>query len=112
MPTGHAGKGGKSPKQLTGMIIGDDMVLSPREVKQMRSVPELVFINCCHLGLIEPSPAQDDKALNLRNDYNLIAANVATEFIEMGVRAGHQVLPSGAGHRGLRGDPEGHRATG
>jgi hypothetical protein len=58
MPTDHADKSGKSPKQLTGMIIGDDLVLSPREVKQMRSVPELVFINCCHLGLIEPTPAQ------------------------------------------------------
>ncbi|NWG75018.1 MAG: CHAT domain-containing protein [Rubrivivax sp.] len=86
-PADHAGKYGKPPRQLTGMIIGDDLVLSPREVKQMRSVPELVFINCCHLGLIEPGDDRDEKVLNLRDDYNLIAANVATEFIEMGVRA-------------------------
>jgi tetratricopeptide (TPR) repeat protein len=60
---------------LTGMIVGDDVVFSPKEVEQMRQVPELVFINCCHLGYIQEQP------------FNKLAANVATAFIRMGVRA-------------------------
>ena len=72
-------------KRVTGMVIGDRLYLTPTEVQQMRSVPELVFINCCHLGLTEgpaatgPAPAPPA--------FNLIAANVGTQFIEMGVRA-------------------------
>ena len=42
-------------KHVTGMVIGDGLYLTPAEVKQMRSVPEVVFINCCHLGSIEDS---------------------------------------------------------
>ena len=38
--------------RVTGMVIGDGMFLTPHEIAQMRSVPELVFINCCHLGRI------------------------------------------------------------
>mgnify|MGYP001764437738 FL=1 len=53
----------------------------------MRSVPELVFINCCHLGAVEPGDRRPAAERNERNDYNRIAANVATEFIRMGVRA-------------------------
>jgi hypothetical protein len=69
---------------VTGMVIGDDAYLTPAEVKQLPRVPDLVFINCCHLGRIEST---GNNKLNDRNDYNKIAANVATEFIRMGVRA-------------------------
>jgi tetratricopeptide (TPR) repeat protein len=69
------------------MIIGDDAVLAPQEIRQMRFVPELVFINCCHLGYIEPGDPRTPAERNERDDYNRIAANVATEFIRMGVRA-------------------------
>lgn len=72
----------KPLRPVTGMVIGDDVFLTPVEVQQMREVPELVFINCCHLGRIEPG-----KPSNERSDYNFIAANLATEFIRMGVRA-------------------------
>jgi tetratricopeptide (TPR) repeat protein len=77
----------QAAKAVTGMIIGDDAVLSPQEVRQMRFVPELVFINCCHLGYIESGDPRTPEERNERNDYNRIAANVATEFIRMGVRA-------------------------
>ena len=69
---------------ITGMVIGDNAYLTPAEVQQLPRVPDLVFINCCHLGKIEPAGSKD---LNDRRDYNKIAANVATEFIRMGVRA-------------------------
>jgi len=70
--------------RVTGMVIGDGMFLTPREVAQMRSVPELVFINCCHLGRIA---GEMPERANRRRDYNHLAANVAQEFIRMGVRA-------------------------
>ena len=69
--------------RVTGMVIGDGMFLTPHEIAQMRSVPELVFINCCHLGRIA---GEAPERANLRHDYNHLAANVAQEFIRMGVR--------------------------
>ncbi len=67
----------------SGMVIGgDDSVADPlvlitaAEVRQMRLQPELVFINCCHLGLIEQVPP-----------LNRLAASIAAEFIAAGVKA-------------------------
>ncbi len=85
LPATNAATGDGAPSQpLTGMILGNGSVLSPVEVGQMRQVPELVFVNCCHLGYIEAGGSGSN---NARNDYNRIAANLATEFIRMGVRA-------------------------
>lgn len=66
----------------SGMVVEGDpltgvgaILFSPAEVAQMRLMPELVFINCCHLGRIEATPP------------HLLAANLATQFIRDGVRA-------------------------
>src|SRR5581483_658592 len=67
-------------KTVTGMVLGDDVFLTPTEVEQMRHVPEFVFINCCHLGKVD---GLDTK----RTDRHRLAANLATQFIRMGVRA-------------------------
>jgi pimeloyl-ACP methyl ester carboxylesterase len=98
----RAGDGSRPPApdtgattRITGMVIGDGVYLTPAEVKQMRRVPELVFINCCHLGYLEDRdrPAAEEerggegRGLAPLADYHLFAANVATEFIRMGVRA-------------------------
>ena len=56
--------------------LGRDIVLTPGDIEQMRWVPELVFINCCHLG--KPGAGTDRGAL---------AANLGMQFIRMGVRA-------------------------
>jgi hypothetical protein len=71
------GKGARS-----GIVLGDDQLLTPTVVSSVRSVPDLVFVNCCHLGYI-PSDEVKDK----HRAYNQIAANVAQEFIRIGVRA-------------------------
>jgi CHAT domain-containing protein len=61
----------------SGMVVGRDTFLGPGDVAQMRHVPELVFINCCHLGRTDgAAPA-----------YAKLAANLGAEFIAMGVRA-------------------------
>lgn len=68
------------PKRVSGMVIGKNTFLTPGDVEQMRWVPELVFINCCHLGKSQGQTAA-------RGELNLLAANLAMQFIEMGVRA-------------------------
>ena len=35
---------------LRGVVLSDNTFLGPREVQAMRVVPELVFLNCCHLA--------------------------------------------------------------
>jgi hypothetical protein len=76
-------EGGKrKPRTISGMVIGDNIFLTPVEVRQMRQVPELVFINCCHLGRVEPDSTPNDWFVPYR-----LAANLAVEFIRMGVRA-------------------------
>lgn len=86
LPEGQLQQQIEEADRITGMVIGDNAFLTPLEVQQMRRVPELVFINCCHLGHIEGG-APDEVRDNLRRDFHKIAANVSTEFIRMGVRA-------------------------
>ncbi|QEC69512.1 CHAT domain-containing protein [Panacibacter ginsenosidivorans] len=65
----------------SGMVIGKEIFLTPFDIEQMETVPELVFINCCHLGKIEPG---QEKFFS--NKYKL-AANLGTQLIQMGVKA-------------------------
>jgi CHAT domain-containing protein len=64
----------------SGMVIGNNVFLSTREISQMSTVPELVFVNCCHLGRTEG----EAEAL-YRNRFRM-AANIGTQLIENGVK--------------------------
>lgn len=66
---------------ISAMVIGPQQFLTYRNIEQMSEVPELVFINCCHLGHI---PAVDDAPLGRPG---ATAAAFAQKFIEIGVRA-------------------------
>jgi pimeloyl-ACP methyl ester carboxylesterase/tetratricopeptide (TPR) repeat protein len=71
----------------TGMVIdwrspSLPVLLTRVEIKQMNRVPELVFINCCHLG-VHPETGETTSL----KDINRFAGDLATAFIEMGVRA-------------------------
>ncbi|MBP5996424.1 MAG: CHAT domain-containing protein [Azonexus sp.] len=70
--------GGPDAGRISGMVIGADSFLTPGDIAQMRFVPELVFINCCHLGRVDGARELDRLGL---------AANLGEEFIRMGVRA-------------------------
>jgi pimeloyl-ACP methyl ester carboxylesterase/tetratricopeptide (TPR) repeat protein len=84
-PAGHGRVDGKrpskKPRNLTGMVIGNDQFLTPNLLRQMPATPEFVFINCCHLGR-----ASDDRPEHRENRHRL-AANLATQLIRQGVRA-------------------------
>jgi pentatricopeptide repeat protein len=68
-------------KTVTGMVLGRDIFLTAAEIELMRTVPELVFINCCHPGQIK------GEAELKPTPYHKLAAGVAAQFIRVGVRA-------------------------
>ena len=68
-----------------GVVLSNDTFLSASEIKAMRVVPELVFVNCCHLAagsrqslLREPQQGRFNRAA--------FASSVAQALIEVGVR--------------------------
>ena len=64
----------------SGMVIGKNMFLTTREIQQMSTVPELVFVNCCHLG------KSDGETEDLYQQRYKLAANLGTQLINNGVR--------------------------
>ncbi len=68
------------PPLPRGVVLSDGTFLGPREVQAMRVVPELVFLNCCHLA------ADANKLLQTHFDRASFAAGVAKQLIKVGVR--------------------------
>ena len=70
-----------APTANGGVVLsGQNTYLGANEVRAMRTVPELVFLNCCHL-------AGRDAATTLQPyDRARFAANIAEELIRVGVR--------------------------
>ena len=62
------------------VLSGKDTYLGANEVRSMRVVPELVFLNCCHLA------GRDAATVLAPYDRAAFAANIAEELIRVGVR--------------------------
>lgn len=86
LPVTHPSSPGvdSTPSLSTGMLIGENSLLTPAHIEQMRVVPDFVFLNCCSLGRIE---ARHEMASDIRPGNPMLAANLATQLIEIGVRA-------------------------
>jgi hypothetical protein len=67
--------------ESAGMVIGNGIFLTTKEINQMSQVPEFVFINCCFLGKIDGLTE-----VKSQQHYKL-AANLGVQLIEMGVKA-------------------------
>ena len=80
------GKDGKDVKErvYTGMVIGKDVFLTANEIEKKLDIPELVFINCCHLGNFDPAGDKKDPA---DEEFHKLAASLSQKLIEMGVKA-------------------------
>jgi tetratricopeptide (TPR) repeat protein len=65
-----------------GIVLSGDSFLGPREITGLRVIPELVFVNCCHLATSDPG------ALLAATNYDRaqFAAGVAQALIHGGVR--------------------------
>jgi tetratricopeptide (TPR) repeat protein len=68
-------------QEYTGMVLGTDVFLTASEIRNKMDIPELVFINCCHLG------KTDDPAEATKYAFNEFAASLSEELIKMGVKA-------------------------
>ncbi|TQM57429.1 CHAT domain-containing protein [Humibacillus xanthopallidus] len=79
--------------RVTGMVLGNGMYLTAGEIGQMRQVPELVVVNCCHLGAMggsrpaSPGAAPGTASGRTSGNFHRLAASIATELIDIGVRA-------------------------
>ena len=60
----------------SGVVLSDGLLLSAAEIGQMEIVPDLVFLNCCHLAKMDARPVA----------YNRLAYSISRELIEIGVR--------------------------
>src|SRR4029434_7060425 len=66
----------------TGMVLDNGVFLTVVEIGQMQQVPELVFLNCCHIG-----QTGAERVDYPSGEFTRLAASVSRELIEMGVRA-------------------------
>jgi CHAT domain-containing protein/pimeloyl-ACP methyl ester carboxylesterase len=71
----------KEEPAKSGMVIGNGVFLSTREIVQLPYVPEVVFVNCCYLGEFD---ADLEAAYQHRNQ---LAASIGLELIDKGVKA-------------------------
>ena len=62
------------------MVLANGTYLSAAEIKAMRTVPELVFVNCCYLG------RGDTRQLLKPYNRAQFASGVARALIDIGVR--------------------------
>ena len=76
---------GSDGKNRTGVILSDGSLLTAAEVSQMEEIPDLVFLNCCHLGVMSSTNPKPDKSKR-ELSYNHLAYSISRELIEMGVR--------------------------
>jgi hypothetical protein len=68
-----------------GVVLGRDLYLGPSEIHSMRVVPELVFVNCCHLAAMDAGRTLVGETERTA-DRASFAAGVAEELIKIGVR--------------------------
>ena len=61
----------------SGVVLSDGLLITAAEIDAMEVVPDLVFMNCCHLGQVDREPVA----------FNKLAYSVARQLIDMGVRA-------------------------
>jgi hypothetical protein len=79
----HVAGHGDFVDKVGGIVLSDGAMFGPSAVKAMRIVPQLAFINCCHLGKF-PDPSKSPRVLP--GGHPKFAANVAQQLIKIGVR--------------------------
>ncbi len=62
-------------RHRSGVLLSDGLLITAAEIGSMEMVPEVVFLNCCHLGTVDAG-----------RQGNKLAASIARELIDIGVR--------------------------
>ena len=100
-----AGHGNYAPDDpaRSGVAIGPDTYLTALEIAKMRTAPDLVFLNCCHLGAIRPRRLHGEAPV--RAD-RLRVERLSSAHRERRARRGRSGVGGGRpGCRRLRGHP-------
>jgi len=66
----------KDGLRRSGVVLSDGLLITAAEIDAMETVPELVFLNCCHLAKMD----------DVHRDGNRLAASIARQLIDIGVR--------------------------
>jgi len=76
------------PGDPRGVVLSGGLFLGPTLIGKMRPVPELVFVNCCHLATGDSSKLlrEDESLLGKPYDRASFASSVAEALIKLGVR--------------------------
>jgi CHAT domain-containing protein len=72
-----------------GVAIGEGSFLTADDFRNLRVAPELVFLNCCNLGQLQPEPEPERDAGRVLDpaEHNDLAASVAYQLMSIGVNA-------------------------
>ncbi len=65
-------------RKRSGVLLSGGLLITAAEIDAMEVVPDLVFLNCCHLGQLDIGDAG--------RSGNKLAASIARELIDIGVR--------------------------
>ncbi len=82
----HRFENESSRERKTGIVLGgvrETLVLESPMFQQMPVTPELVFVNCCSLGALDPVVEN----AYLRSDRPALASSIGVQLIRMGVKA-------------------------
>lgn len=79
-----AAHGTYASESENGILIGDGILLTAHEIRQMRATPDLVFLNACHVGSVVLRHGAGERAPT--NAAGRMAASVARQLIDDGVR--------------------------
>lgn len=85
---GHGEPPDKESGDPRGVVLSGKAFLGPREVRNLRVVPELVFVNCCYLGASDRDQLLRQRESGRGGPYDRVkfASGLAEELIRIGVR--------------------------
>ncbi|MFN8060032.1 MAG: CHAT domain-containing protein [Vicinamibacterales bacterium] len=75
-----------SGSEMGGVVLSNGTFLGPLELGNLRVVPELVFVNCCHLGAASAPVLSSALTRPGTFDRAAFASSVAEQLITIGVR--------------------------
>ena len=81
-----AGPDGRQ-KPMTGVVLGGGVVLGPSVLSKIPVGPGIFFLNCCHLGHIDPTAEEQAQQAALTTAQPELAASLAVQLMKNGVRA-------------------------
>jgi hypothetical protein len=74
-----AGPGRSQVPPQSGVVLGKGLLLTSSQIAKLPSVPELVFLNCCHLG-------DTSREAPRNGQWPELAASLAVAFIDRGAK--------------------------